>query len=76
MNIMKRFGVLAFIFVCGVLAHSSRVRATLVPPLKLETLTSHADLIVVGRVAEVREEGGTTVDITGSSYSRAIVAIK
>ena len=41
--------------------------ASPVPPLDLNALTSQADLIAVGRVTEVRQEGSTTLQIFGTA---------
>ena len=64
---MKRLGVLACIFLGGILVHPSRDQATLVPTLDLEMLASQADLVAVGRVTDIHGEGGTTLDINGTS---------
>jgi hypothetical protein len=63
--IMKRLVLFACSVCSGVLFQLPRSPATLVPQLDLGALTSQADLIAVGLVAEVYQEGATILDING-----------
>ena len=56
---MKRLFMVAAASLFTLLA-SLQLQASLVPPLKLKTLTSKADVIVVGRVSGI-EAGGLTM---------------
>ena len=57
---MKRLFMVAVASLFTLLA-SLQLQASLVPPLKLKTLTSKADVIVVGRVSGIAVRGPTMV---------------
>lgn len=62
-----------FVFLLA-LVEPSGAKPTLVPNLDLGSLCSHADVIVVGVVGDVRGDGDTTVNVQGQSLEAPSVS--
>lgn len=63
---MRHCRRLITICLCATVLPVSRARASLVPDLDLKALASNSDLIAVGHIAGVREDGLAAVNIQGN----------
>jgi hypothetical protein len=72
---MRSGKVLAALFLVAMLMNPASVSAIPVPALDLPELTAASDLIVVGQVLAIREEGRTTINTQGGPVqARQMVA--
>lgn len=66
---MKRHRFFILLYSLWILVCIRFSKATLVLPLDLDALTREADVIVAGRIGEIREEGSTTLEIADTSVA-------